>query len=434
MYIPVEKVWECDCEEEHEPVEVHLLRRLAGQDESYNELHEVKFLGPYENWEHAFINLPQYYTTLQPLYSHRIIWTVYEANPPAGYEPEVVANDPNNPEEGYRIINSPIQILLPELNISKTATPEYGNTAETAGEVRRANQINYRITVSNSGEAPAFYVVVEDEIPAHLIINQPGIRGQFGEDGPLLTIDELEAQGVIVEVYGQLVKWTIESLAYESTFTLHIPTTVSLNAPNGTIFRNQALITEVDGDATDYENAENYRSEIIYHEVYVPTIQNGGGNGGGNGGDDPGDPPPNVPDVPEVPNEPQDPQDPEDTEDPQQPSSELEPWTPPYDPQLPDIPHPPGDPNDYVWLDGEWVPLAYLDSAEDDEYVELYDAVPTGATAGTPTRRVNPQTGDESSVMTLILLIIGAFTFLGAFLVLVMYERNSKGAKKRKAC
>jgi len=563
--IPVEKAWECDCEEEHEPVEVHLLRRLAGQDESYNVLHDVRFLSPYDNWEHAFINLPQYYTTMRPLYSHRIIWTVYEANPPSGYEPEVVPNDPGNQEEGYRIINRPMrapppelsiekqvrnhgapesdntdsvvanvggtvtytirvdntggsaatnfqiidnllntvgpnisnarnlvvnfgpddtfgsasrevingnvlevdvlrleaggyilitfdatvmnvdgtrgnahtntailrqpgeddktctatvqvprltiektvngqdryygtlasneinylitvrnvspypardfrvvdymnpivyyngsgyivlpaasaievelngtalapseftlyltpfgaltvyllevpvggvvtimipatlhpnvagamsgqefdntarlynpypilegycdaEVILPDLRapavrISKTATPEYGNVRADAGEVERGDHIVYSIEVENFGNAPAIAVVVEDEIPAHLTINEMGIRGRFGDDGPLLTIAQLGAQGVVVTVEGQLVTWTIGTLAADATFTLHIPTTVDLNTPNGTYFRNQAFITEVDGEPTDYENYENYRSEIIYHEV-----------------------------------------------------------------------------------------------------------------------------------------------------------------------
>ncbi|MCL2425480.1 MAG: DUF11 domain-containing protein, partial [Oscillospiraceae bacterium] len=152
-------------------------------------------------------------------------------------------------------------IGAPELQITKTATPDYGNTLETAVEVERGDTIVYSIEVENLGTAPALNIVVEDQIPAYLTINQAGIQGQFGTTGPLLTIAELEAEGVVVTVSGQLVTWTIEELAADTTFMLIIPTTVSSATPNSTIFRNQAIITEVDGEDTDY------RSEVIYHEV-----------------------------------------------------------------------------------------------------------------------------------------------------------------------
>ncbi|MCL2425368.1 MAG: DUF11 domain-containing protein, partial [Oscillospiraceae bacterium] len=154
----------------------------------------------------------------------------------------------------------------PDLSVTKTATPEYGNTLATAVEVERGDAIVYTIEVENSGTGPALNVVVEDQIPTHLTINQAGIQGQFGTTGPLLPIAELEAEGVVVTVSGQLVRWEIEELAADATFTLIIPTIVNSTAPNGTIFRNQAIITEVDGEDTDY------RSEVIYHEVYVAEV------------------------------------------------------------------------------------------------------------------------------------------------------------------
>ena len=173
---------------------------------------------------------------------------------------EITEVDGEEEDITSEIIYHEVEEIEPELAISKTATPEYGHTADTAGEVSRNESIDYAITVSNFGNADANDVVVEDEIPAHLTINGAGIRGRFNDGTPMTPI-QLAAAGVIVEVDGQTVTWTIGRLVAGDTFTLIIPTTVDSDTPNGTIFRNQAVITEVDGEEEDIP------SEIIYHEV-----------------------------------------------------------------------------------------------------------------------------------------------------------------------
>ena len=153
-----------------------------------------------------------------------------------------------------------VEYLYTKLLIEKTATPESG-TSEAPEVVERGSEIIYSISVANDGNTPAFAVVVEDDIPLHLTIDELGIRGQFGEDGSLLTLSQLGAQGVVIDVDGQLVTWTIAELEDGAVFILHIPTTVNNNTPDGTTFINYAVITEADGEEKDIP------SNNVYHEA-----------------------------------------------------------------------------------------------------------------------------------------------------------------------
>ncbi|MCL2560604.1 MAG: SpaA isopeptide-forming pilin-related protein, partial [Turicibacter sp.] len=204
-------------------------------------------------WTIATLEAGESFTLLIP--------TTVEETAPNGYILTNVAVITEIDEEEVNLpsneVNHIVEDIYPVLEITKSSNPAGGNTEGDAALVERGDEIVYDVTVSNTGTAVATNVLVEDVIPNYLTINEAGMMGHFNDDTPV-DIEALAELGVIVEVTGQTVTWTIATLVAGETFTLLIPTTVDEDAPNNQILHNVAVIRDEDGDIP---------SDDVYHEV-----------------------------------------------------------------------------------------------------------------------------------------------------------------------
>lgn len=164
-----------------------------------------------------------------------------------------------------------VPTILPELTIYKSSEIAGGTTENDATLISPGADLVYSVRIFNSSEASATNVTVIDEIPENLGIDSEGIRGYFHTGAPIpieklevLTIDELVDVGVVVSMTENVVTWVIDELPGYYSFTLQIPTIVSVDAQAGEMIRNQAFINEYDQME---EDGSPIASEVVYHEV-----------------------------------------------------------------------------------------------------------------------------------------------------------------------
>lgn len=162
-----------------------------------------------------------------------------------------------------------------DLTISKTASPVTGTQALPTVVYENA-AITYTIGTKNINGAEAIPgVVLEDTIPAGLLINTANIRFRFG----LGAFQLLSATTRVKLVQtGQKLSFEIDQLAAGESVDFQIPTTVKKPTEQGPIrHENTAVITQAFG------YSQNIQSPTTYHETpaaSVPILVNKLLNGG----------------------------------------------------------------------------------------------------------------------------------------------------------
>ena len=160
--------------------------------------------------------------------------------------------------------NDTVQVLQPDLAITKTVSAAGGDTIVVAGEV-----VTYTVAITNNGDAPAYDTVLQDTLPEGMRI--AGVTGTTidldGSARPALAPTYTPATGEAVWNFdnGGADTYTIP---VGSTLTVAYTTQVDLVVPPSQTLTNSAVVTDYysfDNDAVPTNGAPAER------EDYGPT-------------------------------------------------------------------------------------------------------------------------------------------------------------------
>ena len=164
---------------------------------------------------------------------------------------------------GLNSLYAACKVTLHKIGIAleKTSNPESGTEKAPAIVTNEKDKsITYTITVKNKcQELPLTGVVVEDAIPAGLIIDAKYIRMESTvEKDP-----EKLKQNVTQKIEGQKLTWTIATLDKGESIKFTVPTKLEKKFTKNTTFANCAHVTEANGKKITVD------SDTTYHQVPV---------------------------------------------------------------------------------------------------------------------------------------------------------------------
>jgi len=127
------------------------------------------------------------------------------------------------------------------------------------GDVQPGDEIDYTLTITNSGDMDAMGVVFEDTVPANTTLKPGSVSASDGADESTATL--IKVTGITVPAEG-------------GTVTITFGVTVNDDAPNGAIISNQGKVT-YDPDGQGQLPPETVESNIVTATVVnapvVPT-------------------------------------------------------------------------------------------------------------------------------------------------------------------
>lgn len=168
-----------------------------------------------------------------------------------------------------------VSLRSADIEIIKVANPASG-TETTPAEVTKNDTITYTLSVTNINKAESMTgVKIEDAIPAGLTVNLADIKYYFGTDTPALVSASARVS-MTTENSGQKLVFTISELKAGETINLVIPVTVPATATSGTLYKNIAAITEINGFAYELESDATYhKTTTLYGSLQIGKTVDG---------------------------------------------------------------------------------------------------------------------------------------------------------------
>ncbi len=164
------------------------------------------------------------------------------------------------------VIPTKVSLRPVDLSVDKTSTPPSG-TAQAPTIVFDGNELTYTLSVKNTNTAEAITdIVLEDEIPTGLAIDQARITQRFSASGPYAPLSATTR--VVLTQTGQKLSFAIDKLAAGESVSFQIPLTVlTPQGPEPTMLENTAVITRA------FSFDQEIKSPTTYHEVPLATVQ-----------------------------------------------------------------------------------------------------------------------------------------------------------------
>jgi len=168
----------------------------------------------------------------------------------------------------YRLPEIP-EGVAPEIDIIMTAAPAAGTIEANSPIVTPGSEIVYTVTVRNIGTVPVNDISITEQSSRYLVPQAYAVYAHFNDeeaahwellDGVLFGVSSEDPDV-------QKFHWDIDRLEPGESFTVIIPTVVGDDIPDGTMIRNIANITRIEG------MSENRRSEMMHHEVREELAQ-----------------------------------------------------------------------------------------------------------------------------------------------------------------